>query len=338
MRSASGEPALLLLAHERTRRRLLVLAGDLDVGAVLGDEHVLGEAELRLGALDEAGDVQLLLVDAQLESVHVLGDGVQALAHRGLLAAHLLELLVPARALRLRAAEGDARLGHRGVDRRERGGQRVGDPGGGGELGPAHDGPPSGIRCGLLLGLELPLHGADPRLLGAHPLPRGLEPQARLDLGLTRTLERGERAVAGRGVEHRPGDRPGLLERELRLVGGALGVGDAFLGVRGGLLEACRLGLGGLGLHAGPVQLLGASRELRVELAQGRERLLGLLLRPLEDGALLGEVEPGALELGTQLLEPGAGAVALGDELDAALLADRCRRGARSGRPRCRPS
>ena len=71
--------------------------------------------------------MQLLLVDVQLEAVHVLGDGVQALAHGRLLAADALQLLVAAGALRLRAPERDAGLGDRRVDRGEHGRQRVGD-------------------------------------------------------------------------------------------------------------------------------------------------------------------------------------------------------------------
>ena len=77
------------------------------------------ETQFRFGALDEPGDVELLLVDAQLEPVHVLGDRLQALAHGGLLPAHLLELLVAARALRLCASQRDAGLGDGGVHRGE---------------------------------------------------------------------------------------------------------------------------------------------------------------------------------------------------------------------------
>ena len=79
------------------------------------------------------------------------------------------------------------------------------------------------------------LHRPDARLLGPHPLLRGLEPQARLDLGLARRLERGERAVARGRVEHGSGVGSSRARARLRLVGGALGVGDALLGVRGGL-------------------------------------------------------------------------------------------------------
>src|SRR6185503_10668062 len=91
--------------------------------------------------------------------------------------------------------------------------------------------------------------------------------------------------------------------------------------VRGRLLEARGLGVGGLDLHASAVQQFGALGELRVVLAQRGERGLRLLLRALDELALLGELEPAALELRADLLEAGARAVAFGDELDAALLA-----------------
>ena len=163
---------------------------------------------------------------------------------------------------------------------------------------------------------------ADARLLGAHPLLRGLEPQARLDLGLARALERGERAVARGGVEHRPRRRLEPLQRELRLVGGAFGVGDALLGVRGGLLEACRLGLA----PPRPARGRGSSCSVRrASCASNSRRAASACLACSFDRSRMvrcsARSNRDALELGAHLLEPGAGAVALGEELDAALLA-----------------
>ena len=71
--------ALLLLGADRTgplgrRRALDARPGTGILGAVLGDQHVLDEAELGAGALEQARQVQLLLVDLHLEAVHVLGD------------------------------------------------------------------------------------------------------------------------------------------------------------------------------------------------------------------------------------------------------------------------
>ena len=316
----AGEAALLLVAGERARLVVLVLAGNRDVGAVLRDEHVLAEAELGLGALHEPGHVQLLLVDAQLEAVHVLGDRVQSLTHRGLLASHALELLVAARSLGLRTPERDAGLGDGGVDGGEGGGQRLGDARGRLQLCATDDGAARGIRCGLLLGLELALHRPHPRLLGAHALLRRLEPEACLDLALTSLFECGERAIAHRDVEHGACDGRRGFERGLRLVGGALRLDDALLRGRGRVLESRCLGDGRLRPYAGAIELLGALGELGVELAEGRKRPLRLLLRVLEDRALLGELVPGALDERAHLLEAGTRAVALGDELDAALL------------------
>ena len=95
------------------------------------------------------------------------------------------------------------------------------------------------------------------------------------------------------------------------------------MGAGGRVLEPRRLGLDGLGLHANAVQLLGALGQLRVELPACGERAPGLLLRLLEDAALLRQLESRPFDLGTNLLEPGTRTVALGDELDAALLAAR---------------
>ena len=109
-----GEALLLLLAVERhgldsvsavssasgCRRRLVVASRsaivdrDRDLGAVLGDQHVLDQAELAARPLEQARQVQLLLVDLQLEAVHALGDRLQPLAQRVLLAAQAGELLV----------------------------------------------------------------------------------------------------------------------------------------------------------------------------------------------------------------------------------------------------
>ena len=318
-----SEAPLLLVALERPRLTALVFGRDLLVGAVLGDEHLFAEAEFGLGAFDESADVQLLLVDAQFEAVHVFGDGVQSLPDRRLVAPHRLQLLVAARALGLGAAERDPGLGDRRVDRRERLRQHLGHPAGRLELGATDDGSACGVGGGLALGVELRLHRPDARLLGPHPLLRGLEPELRLDLGFTRRLERRERALARRGVEHRPGRRPHEFEGFLRRGGGALGVGDPLLGVRRCLPQSLGVGLGRLGLHAGPVELLGALGELRVELAQRREGALRLVLRLLDDLPLLGELVAAALDLGAHLFEARRGSVAFGDELDAALLLPR---------------
>ena len=67
------------------RERLVVRHGHL--WTVLGHEDILDEPEFVAGALEQLREVQLLLVDLQFETVHALGDLVQALAQRALRAA-----------------------------------------------------------------------------------------------------------------------------------------------------------------------------------------------------------------------------------------------------------
>ena len=227
---------------------------------------------------------------------------------------------------------------HGGVDRGERGGQRVGDARGGRELGATHDGAARGIGCGLLLGVELPFHGPHAGLLGAHALLRGLESQPGLDLGLACLLERGERAVAGGRVEHRPFDRPGVLERGLRLVGGPFGVADALLGVRGRLLEAGRLRLDGLGLHACPVQLLRALRELASKSRSAASACFACSFERSRIGALLGEVEAGRARSRRAGPRAGHRHGRARRRARSGSARDPVRRARRSGRRRCRPS
>ena len=236
--------------------------------------------------------MELLLVDAQFEAVHVFGDRLQALAHRGLVAAHRLQLLVAARALGLGAPERDAGLGDRGVDRGERlraARRRPGAPPRAGRGGSTARRAASAAACRSASNCasmaRMRASSARTRSFAVSSRSFASTSASRAASSAASAPSRAAVSSTGRGVGARGSSA--CLGR----VGGALGVGDALLGVRRGLPQALGVGLGGLGLHAGAVELLGALGELRVELAQRGERALGLVLRLLDDLALLGELE-----------------------------------------------
>ncbi len=196
---------LHFVAHGGGRGGLVQRDGH--VGAVLRDEDVLVEPELLGCALQQGGEVQLLLVGLHLEPVHVLIEGGEPLAQARLGAAQLRELLVVLGALGLRRRQLHARLGQRPVGGVEHRGERLDDAGRRGHLVLTDHGATRGLLGRRPLRLQLTLQSVGLSMLGAHALACRLEADARLHLRLTRRLQLGEELVARGDVEDGPRGR-----------------------------------------------------------------------------------------------------------------------------------
>ncbi len=287
---------------------------------VLRDEHVLDESQLAARTLEQAGQVQLLLIDLQLQAVDVLGDRLQSLPEGTLVAAQHRELLVLAGALGLCAGQPYTRLRDRTVHRVEHGRQRLDHKGRSVNLAPADDRPPrSLLRC-RTLGLQLAGERLTPRLLGTNAFLRRLHPEARLDLCVARGLEFGVQGVACTHIEDRTWASARRLELGFRLVRRGLRIRHPLPGQPESDTEPIEFCLRGLELHFKPVQVLRLRGQLRVELAQGRERRGRLLLRHLQHAALLGECELRPVDERRHFAEPLMRRVAVRNEFDTALL------------------
>lgn len=197
------------------RAQGVVVGGHKLVWPVLGDKHGFGEAQLAGGTLEGGAQGALLLVDLQLDRVHVLGDLAEASAQLLLRLAQLAELLVLRGALALGLGKlllglGE-RLLHGGGEARDRDEHALGL----GKLRTAHDGLARGLVCRLAVGFELAFEGLRAESFAARAFAQRLELQARLDLGLAGSLDSGVRVDARRGVELGAGQ--GLVFRERRL-------------------------------------------------------------------------------------------------------------------------
>ncbi len=290
------------------------------LGPVLGDEHVFDEPELAARPLEQARQVQFLLVDLQLEAVDVLGDRLQAFPECALVAAEGGQFLVLAGTLGLRRGQFDPGLGDRAVDRVEHGREGIDHEGRGIDLTPADDRTPRSLFSCRTLGLQLTGDGFTPGLLGAHPFLGRLYAETRLDLGLACCLELAVQGVAGADVEDRTGTGACRLELALRLLGSCLSIRHALSGEPERDAESIELRRRRFELHLETVQLLGLRGQLRVELAQRCEGCSRLLLRDLQHAALLGERELRPVDQRRHLTEAFLRCVAIRDQFDAALL------------------
>ncbi len=246
----------------------------------------------------------------------VLGDAVQARAQLGLLAAERHQLGVPTGPRLLGAGQHETRLGGAAVGGAHHGGQGLGDGGGPRDLTTADHLAAGGLLRGGVLRGQAALERDRALLLGADALARGLDLQARLDLGFARRFPLGDERVAAARVEHGPRAGSGLLERAT----GGVVRGDGLLHRRAREVEAAlhagELGGGGLGLRAGSAEPLGVGGEARVGLAQAAERRGCPLAGGTEALPSGREVHLQVVDAGADVGQRGRGGLARGDELE----------------------
>ena len=91
-----GEPRLLIAAHKRRRLPTLLgaIRGDHLLGRVFLEKSILFQTQFFSGSLEERGALEFFLIHLHLQRVHRVGNGRQALPHRGLTVPKRQELLV----------------------------------------------------------------------------------------------------------------------------------------------------------------------------------------------------------------------------------------------------
>src|SRR5690606_6134003 len=134
------------------------------IRAIFRNQNIFIDGKLRGDALEQARQVELLLVDLQLEPVHALSEACQTLPQRALLRAQGRQLLVVRRSLRFGRRQRHPGFGDGAVDGIQHARHLLGDGGRGCPLGAADDGATCSLGRGIALLRSLALQRRDARL------------------------------------------------------------------------------------------------------------------------------------------------------------------------------